>query len=65
MPWTTIKGESCTLVESRGEPVDDELCSGLSTENDNIARKDFPEGSFQWLCWNEQNKGVSVNGVLT
>ena len=61
-----LKEKVATLIESRGEPVDDELCSDLSTimqENDDIVRKDFPEGSFQWLLWNEQKKAASVKSA--
>ena len=51
----TIKVE--TLIESSGEQVDDKLHSDLSTimnENDANVSRDFPEGSFPRLLWDEQ-----------
>ena len=52
-----LKEKVATLIEFRGEPVDKELHSDLFSiiqENDSIVCKDFPEGSFQRLLWNEQ-----------
>lgn len=62
-----LQEKVATLIESRGEPVDDDLhtdlCSIMQENNDKICA-DFPEGSFQWLLWNEQKKVASVkNGT--
>ena len=60
---TRLREKVETLIKSSGELVDDKLHSDLSTimnENDANVSKDFPEGSFPRLLWDEQRKAASL-----
>ncbi len=54
------------IIETRGEEVDTELHSDLSTimqENEQKVSRDLQEGGFQWLLWSELKKAASVKGA--